>query len=114
MTEHVIFIVYRQVNRAVTALCWRPTEAEAIAVMEQIRNASDVINDDMTAPLMWVAPLSDVPPGLVDEAPSCSRDKGCQREDGHEGLHMSRYWNAMTSSEVLEEWDETGNREAFE
>lgn len=105
MSEHVIFIVYRQVNHAVTALCWRPTEAEAVATMEQIRATSGVINDDMTAPAMWVAPLSDAPPGLEAQVDTCGRDKGCQREAGHDGAHMSRWWNAQAGLEVVEEWE---------
>jgi hypothetical protein len=60
--DGVIFIIYRQVNRTVTALCWRSSESEAVTVMEQIRSASSVISDDMTAPLMWIAPLSNNAP----------------------------------------------------
>ena len=43
-------------------------------------------------------------PGLTSEINTCSRDKGCQREDGHDGLHMSRYWNGQLGDEVVEEW----------
>ena len=43
------------------------------------------------------------------------KERGCEREHGHRGLHMSRTWNTQSGSEIIDEWGEAHpHRQAVE
>ena len=32
------------------------------------------------------------------------KERGCQRERGHRGLHMARTWDSVNCQEIIDEW----------
>lgn len=35
-------------------------------------------------------------------------DRNCQRENGHDGMHLSRTWDSFNAAEVVDEWPDGG------